>query len=295
MSDQPDNIAVAEITPELLALASTPAEEIAHPSEVDLDAIETKILDTLEAEKAAPKPAVPAAEATETSETTPGVRGRKPRKEKLTADIEKFRDVCGDIIPAGWKLKKTRVKDLEIILARCVAAAGGHSLRPNTEANPAPPSAPPSAVAGVAETIVAETTVRPSVASRLDAPGLNGNTVAKTLCDMNILAMEVAEFGTQAAAPYTGGVIVSGAAAELRSRADELEDIIRRVYADNKEICDKYVSPTLAWASMMTAVALKNVKKVDEQTGQAVTPQEYAARAQARSATVSSKQSAARQ
>lgn len=242
-------------------------EKVADPTDADLDQIEEAMLAELAAERAAveaantPAPGAPKRTA-----------GRPPRKKKLLADIEQFRGACPDLLPAHWKLKKTKVADLEILLARCVSQASGHPLRPNTAASD-PPGAERNVVAGA-----------PALDPRLNAPGLNGKTVAGTLTDLNILAMEMVEFGTSVASPYTDGFVVSGAAVELRTREQELEDIIRNVYADNKAICDKFVSPTLAWASLMTAVALKNVKKVDPISGEVLSAQEYVARQKAAAA-----------
>jgi hypothetical protein len=251
MSDRPDNL-LEPPPPVELVKDPPPVELVGDPTDADLDEIEDhlleKLLDEEEAEILAATPRT-------------GVGGRKPRKEKLIEDIEKFRNVCPEILQSNWKLKKTRIGDLEVILARCVSAASGHPLRPGTAASA--PSAPPAA-----QTPAASGAVGPALDPRLNQPGLNGKTIAGTMVDLNVLAMEVAEFGTQVAAPYTGGYVVEGAARELRAREKELEDIIRNVYADNKEICDKFVSPMLAWSSMMASVALRNVKKIDEGTGE---------------------------
>lgn len=243
MDPREDNVAVPE--PELPASLAPEVSEI--------DEIEQQILADI------------AAVAEEKLATDPPPRrnkkgaGRPPRKQKLIDDIERFRGACPDLLPTPGKLKKTRISDLEIILARCVSEASGVPLKESTP------------------NLSTESEATPTVAS----PGvtkLNDQTIVRALARINIQAFELAEFASKVAAPHTGFAI-EGGANELRSNSDELEQVIAAVYADHKEQLDQYVSPTIAYWSLMANVAVRNAKGYDQKTGSYLSLAELSSRA----------------
>ena len=166
-------------------------------------------------------------------------RGRKPRKQKLIDDILKFKGYCPELVETPSKLKSMKVKQLEQLLARCVAVCAGLGLK-DTKSAPPPEMAPQSTIT--------PTATKP-----------NGGQI---LYMANIGLISTIEKLSQQTSDMTGYEI-EGWCASTQQNKEQLIEILSQVYAENNtsgEI-DKYLSATGVWGMMMLTGAMSHTKK----------------------------------
>jgi hypothetical protein len=171
---------------------------------------------------------------------------RLPKKARLMESIEKFRGYLPELIPTPNKLKKTRIADLEKLLARCVATSAGLQMKKEYREE--------------AET-EAEVEEGGGEGGGGGA-GININskqTGARTLYMANLGLVSVIEQVSRQTCEYTG-VIVEGWSDDIKNDKEQLMQILEGVYAENASIVQTYMSPTSVWALYMLSSGAGHLK-----------------------------------
>lgn len=164
-----------------------------------------------------------------------------PKKERLIQTLERMRPYCADMVPTNNKLRKTKIKDLERLLARCLSVTSG--LKMKDEFNE-PETPKPTPGAAVTETVTNISSSRSG---------------AETLYMANIGIISVIEQLSRQTKEYTG-LEVAGWSDDVKRDKEQLVSILEAIYLENSEMVKTYMSPTSVWALYMLSSGATHIK-----------------------------------